>query len=159
MAKKKEIQTTETPAETVQEAQATVEVSSPAVVEASSSSVVVALNWPHNIKFKLFGDRRADGTRKLIKTVEINGNARQLVGQNKGVLPTGGQFGFTTVDAADWAAIEQQYGFLQIFKSGLAFACKNYADAQKEAKRRSELRFGREPVDPATTHTEPAKRD
>jgi hypothetical protein len=108
-----------------------------------SGQVFVALCHPTGIKFSLPGG----------KTVLIKGNAHHLRGREKGVLPVGG-FGLTPVDQADWEEIQRVYGRMEIFKNGMIFAQDSRAKATDESDEKAELRHGREPVDPATTHTE-----
>lgn len=102
-----------------------------------ADTVMVALNRTTGITFPM-----PDGRKVLIE-----GNAANLRGKDKGVLPVGA-FGLTRVNADDWAYIEKTYGpHMEIFKSGLIFAQARKADAVDEADEKSGLRNGLEPVD------------
>ena len=103
---------------------------------ATGNTVVVALCHPHGIQFILDGGKRR---------VKLNGNAANLAGQPKGILPIGG-FGMTEISRADWEAIKATYGKMEIFKNGLCFAHEKRADVQAEADEKAELRHGREPI-------------
>ena len=128
------------------EAQAPVEVYVPATEKAKdekksgattgSNTVVVALCHPHGIQFILDGGKRR---------VKLNGNAANLAGQPKGILPLGG-FGLTEIPESDWEAIKATYGKMEIFKNGLCFAHGSRADTLAEADEKAALRHGREPI-------------
>jgi len=100
------------------------------------TTVVVALCHPHGIQFILDGGKRR---------VKLNGNAANLAGQPKGILPLGG-FGLTEIPEADWEAIKATYGKMEIFKNGLCFAHEKRSDTLAEADEKAELRHGREPI-------------
>ena len=109
-------------------------------------TVTVALCYPQGIQFLLDGGKRR---------VHLNGNAANLAGLPKGVLPRGG-FGLTVIPRADWEAIKAAYGArLPIFKNGLCFAHDSRADTIAEADEKAELRHGREPVAIDAAKTEP----
>ena len=112
----------------------------------NGNTVVVALCHPHGIQFLLDGGKRR---------VKLNGNAANLRGQAKGVLPVGG-FGLTEIPEADWQAIQAAYGKMEIFTSGLCFASEKRRDVLAEADDKAELRHGREPVDVGALKTQPA---
>ena len=103
---------------------------------AGSNTVVVALCHPHGIQFILDGGKRR---------IKLNGNAANLAGQPKGILPIGG-FGLTEISKADWEAIKATYGKMEIFKNGLCFAHEKKSDTLAEADEKAELRHGREPI-------------
>ena len=103
---------------------------------ATSNTVVVALCHPHGIQFILDGGKRR---------VKLNGNAANLAGQPKGILPLGG-FGLTEIPVADWEAIKATYGKMEIFKNGLCFAHEKRSDTLAEADEKADLRHGREPI-------------
>lgn len=103
---------------------------------AGSNTVVVALCHPHGIQFILDGGKRR---------IKLNGNAANLAGQPKGILPIGG-FGLTEIPASDWEAIKATYGKMEIFKNGLCFAHEKRSDTLAEADEKAELRHGREPI-------------
>ena len=112
---------------------------------ASGDTVVVALNRASGIVFAL-----PDGRR-----VRVAGNALNLRGKEKGVLPVGA-FGLTEISADDWSYIEKTYGpHMEIFKSGLIFARAKHADAVDEAEEKKELRHGLEPMNVETAATKP----
>ena len=100
------------------------------------ATVTVALCHPHGIKFVL-----RDGAHRVF----VNGNASNLIGQNKGVLPSGG-FGLTEIKAEEWEEIKRVYGRMRIFKNGLIFAHEKPVNARAEADEKAGLRHGREPV-------------
>lgn len=102
----------------------------------SNGNVVVALCHPTGIQFLLDGGKRR---------VKLNGNAANLVGHPKGILPVGG-FGLTEIPRSDWEAIKAHYGRMEIFKNGLCFAHDSRASVTAEADEKAELRHGREPV-------------
>lgn len=101
-----------------------------------SGKIVVALCHPHGISFDVDGGKRR---------VVIKGNAANLFGQPKGVLPEGG-FGLTEVAESDWEQIKKNYSDMEIFKNGLIFASDKKSDVLAEADEKAELRHGREPV-------------
>lgn len=107
-------------------------------------TVVVALNRATGIQFTM-----PDGRKVL-----VNGNAVDLRGKGKGVLPVGA-FGLTTIAADDWEYIKKTYGGMEIFENGLIFTSERKADAMDEAEEKKELRHGLEPVNPETTPTQP----
>lgn len=111
-----------------------------------NGTVVVALNQPQGIIFRLF---RGEGdTRSEYKRVKINGNAEGLIGSlDAAKLPRGG-YGLTTIDAQDWNEIKKQYGMLPLFTNGLIFAASSVNNAQAQAKEQSEVKSGYEPIDP-----------
>lgn len=110
----------------------------------SANTVVVALNRPTGINFSM-----PDGRKVL-----INGNAADLRGEEKGVLPVGA-FGLTTIDRDDWEYIKKTYGRMEVFENGLLFAAERKADALDEAEEKAELRHGLEPINPETANTSP----
>ena len=109
-------------------------------------TVVVALCHPQGIQFVLDGGKRR---------VRLNGNAVNLVGAPKGILPQGG-FGLTTISKTDWDAIQATYGKMEIFKNGLCFAHGSRSDTLAEADEKAEVRHGREPVRVEDAKTAPA---
>lgn len=104
--------------------------------QGGGNTVTVALCHPHGIQFILEGGK---------KRVKLNGNAVNLIGQPKGILPIGG-FGLTEISVSDWEAIKATYGNMEIFKNGLCFAHNKRNDTLAEADEKAELRHGREPV-------------
>ena len=108
-------------------------------------TVFVALCHPTGIQF-LFDN----GKRR----VKLNGNAANLIGEPKGVLPQGG-FGLTEIARSDWEEILKTYGNMEIFKNGLCFAHEKKADVRAEADEKAELRHGREPIRIEDVKTEP----
>lgn len=107
-------------------------------------TVVVALCHPHGLTFSLKDGRR----------VKLNGNAANLIGAEKGVLPQGG-FGLTVIRRDDWDAIRTQYPKYELFQNGLCFAHEKKNDTIAEAKEKAKVRHGREPVDTSKTQTDP----
>lgn len=120
----------------------TAPVSIPTKTEPESGTVIVAMNQPQGIIFRLF---RGDSEYKRVK---INGNAEGLIGAlDAAKLPRGG-YGLTTIDVQDWNEIKRQYGSLPLFKNGLIFAASSVNSAQAQAREQSEIRSGFEPIDP-----------
>lgn len=114
----------------------------------AGNTVTVALNHPVGIEFRL-KDRRV---------VRLNGNAENLRGMSQGHIPAGA-YGLTVIPASDWEEVTAMYGRMRIFKNGLCFAHAAKSDTVAEAKEKSELRHGREAVDPEKTRTEPVGAD
>lgn len=121
----------------------------------SGDTVTVGLCHPQGLQFLL-----DDGKRR----VKLNGNAVNLRGLPKGILPDGG-FGLTMIPKADWEAIRAKYaGFTdKLIKNGVLFAREKRADTLAEANEKAEVRHGREPVkvdgDDRTTQSKPFKAD
>lgn len=117
------------------------------------NTVVVALNQPQAIVFRLF---KGEGdTAHEYKRVRIEGNAAHLIGAgNASELPRGG-YGFTTIPADDWEEIKRQYGTMHIFKNGLIFAASGIQNANAQAKEHAEIKSGYEPIDTDATLTSP----
>lgn len=108
-----------------------------AVVEdVGGSTVCVALNRAAGITFTL----------KSGKKVSVAGNAVHLKGKEMGMLPTGGAFGLTTVEAADWEEIKTRFAKTALFKSGRIFAMSNKTEAIAAAKEKANTRNGLEPA-------------
>jgi hypothetical protein len=118
------------------------------VTDKTPKRVIIAFNSPQGVVFRLF--RNGAEYRR----VEIHGNADALRGARKGVVPVG-KFGYTEIDAEDWAEIKRQYGDMAVFKNGLIFSQGSVRSAEDEAKDRAETRNGFEPADPAEMTTEP----
>lgn len=110
-------------------------------------TVLVALCHPQGIVFPLANN---DGKKYRVK---LNGNAADLIGKPKGVLPQGG-FGLTTVKKTDWELIVATYGGMEIFKNGLCFAADDKASLMSEMDEKDEVRHGREPVKISDAQTE-----
>lgn len=126
-------------------------VSAPVITNNDSGTVVVALNQPQGIVFRLF----KDGSE--YKRVHVKGNAANLVGTfNASPLPRGG-YGMTEISADDWNEIKRQYGDMQLFKNGLIFAASGVNNAQAQAKEQEGVKSGYEPIDSHETTTAPAK--
>ncbi|QDX29550.1 hypothetical protein [Dickeya poaceiphila] len=100
-----------------------------------SGKIHVRLNHPHGIHF--------DGTG-----VTLKGNAFHLLGQEKGVLPTG-LFGHTVVDADKWELVKSTYPDLirNLERNNTLVYHAEDASSVAAAKERRESRHGREPVD------------
>lgn len=116
-------------------------------VVTSRDTVVVALNRPYGLSFRMPNGRK----------VVIKGNGESLIGKEKGVLPIGA-YGLTTIAADDWDYIMKHHSSMPIFKNGLCFATKRKADALDEAENRDDLRNGLEPIDPEKTATKEAEK-
>lgn len=116
-------------------------------VTPGGDTVVVALNRPYGLSFRMPNGRK----------VVIKGNGESLIGKEKGILPIGA-YGLTTISADDWDYIIKTHGTMPVFKNGLIFATKRKADAVDEAESRDDLRNGLEPIDPEKTATKEAEK-
>lgn len=118
----------------------------------SPSTVFVAMNYPHNVKFTV-PDR--DG---MMCEIELQGNATELRGKKMGILPVGA-YGITEIDAGAWGYIKAKYAGLPLIRSGLIFATeRSERYAQAAAAERKDVRNGYEPVDPKKVTTKPADK-
>lgn len=114
----------------------------------TSNKVVVASNFPSRLKFRV-------PTRSGTQEVVIMGNAENLRGKDKGILPTSGAFGITVLDSEVWEAIEKNYSNFPAIKNGLIFAANSSASVKSEVANRQDLKNGLEPIDPDKTLTKP----
>lgn len=128
-----------------------VEIEEAISAEAVSDKVMVALNFPHPISFKL---PNGDGSER---EVIIEGNAKYLRGADMGILPEGGAFGFTLIDRQDWDYISTYWAQLPLIKKGLLFA-STAKTIKSEATERSDTRHGLEPIDPTKTRTKESEK-
>lgn len=113
-------------------------------------TVTVFYNHPRSIIFTVTDSRGVE--QKLL----INGNATNLRGLPKGILPSPGTYGRTPdVDGELWEAVETKYAKMPIFRNGLIFAVSAGDTAKSELEARKGLRNGYEPIDPKHTRTEP----
>lgn len=113
-------------------------------------TVVVLLNYPRDVKFMV-----PDG-RGRMHPIIINGNAGNLKGKEKGVIPVGA-FGVTTGVPADaWKWIQKHHCDNPLLLKGLMFST-DANKARKAAEERQELRHGYEPVDPEKGKSRPYK--
>lgn len=145
-----EAQETQETQETKQEQEASLAASMPPIQ--SPSTVFVAMNYPHNVKFTV-PDR--DG---MMCEVELVGNAAELRGKKMGILPVGA-YGITEIGADAWTYIKTKYAGLPLIRNGLIFATERserYAEAA--AAERKDIRNGYEPVDPEQAVTEPVDK-
>lgn len=111
-------------------------------------TVVVLLNYPRDVKFMV-----PDG-RGRMHPIIINGNAGNLKGKEKGVIPVGA-FGVTTGVPADaWKWIQKHHCDNPLLLKGLMFST-DANKARKAAEDRQELRHGYEPVDPEKGKSRP----
>ena len=140
MPKKTEKQTSVEPG-FVPTSTAAVEGSAKAMGSSSTAAVIVALNRAQGVIFSLPNGRK----------VEVCGNAVHLRGKEMGVLPSGGAFGLTPVERADWEEIKRIYGRTSLFKSGRIFAQKSQAEAMHQAQDHAGTRHGLEPSKGKTT--------
>lgn len=77
------------------------------------AQTTVFYNGVRNIEFEI-----TDNAGK-IQSVIIKGSGAGLIGPDAKPLPAAGAYGITVIDADAWAAIEEKYGEMQIFKDGL----------------------------------------
>lgn len=116
--------------------------------------VTVFYNHPRSIIFNV------EDARGEVHYLQINGNAVQLRGLPKGILPMPGTYGRTDdVDGELWEAIEKKYAGMPCFVNGLIFAVNAGDDASKELRSRHNIRNGYEPINPLRAHTQPGTRD
>lgn len=106
---------------------------------AADGSVIVCANLLQDQIFRL-----PDGRQVTLKGIK----STHLVDPDG--HPALGQYGRTTLPAADWEALLRLYGNMEIFARGLVFAQTDTASADDEAADRAELRNGLEPVDVET---------
>ena len=113
----------------------------------TESKVLIASNFPHPLTFNV-----PTGSGVTTEVI-IKGNAENLRGQKKGVLPVGA-YGLTIIDADAWAWIKENYKTWPPIKNDVVFATnkKQYKDAVAE---REGLRNGFEPIDPEKTVVKP----
>ena len=113
-------------------------------------TVVVLLNYPRDVKFMV-----PDGRGKM-HAIIINGNAGNLKGKDKGVIPVGA-YGVTTgVPTGAWEWIKKHHCDNPLLLKGLMFTSDAYK-ARKAAEERQELRHGFEPVNPEKGKSRPYK--
>lgn len=111
----------------------------------ANSTVTVALNYPHDLRYRLSGGRE----------IIFNGNSTAIRLKGKGELPRGA-YGLTlNVPVADWEEVKKLYGGTAKFKQNLIFAQTDKHSAMDEAEEKAETRHGLEPVDTTKTATEP----
>lgn len=111
----------------------------------AKDTVTVALNYPHDLKYRISGGRE----------IIFNGNATAIRLKGKGELPRGA-YGLTmNVPVEDWEEVKELYGGTAKFKQNLIFAQTDKYSAMDEAEEKAETRHGLEPVDTTTTATEP----
>lgn len=114
----------------------------------TSNTVLVASKFQNSLEFTI------DDNSGRPVTVTINGNAENLRGLAKGILPFGAKaVGFTRVDADAWEKIVTKYHKNRLLVSGVVFEVKS--EDKKEAYERKEIKTGLEPVDPNNTQTTP----
>lgn len=110
-------------------------------MQTTGDTVTVCLNYPRNMKFYVpdkNGNKRA---------IVFNGNATNLVGKDRGILPIGA-YGVTLgVPREAWEWIKTHYQNMELIKKGLLFVSET-RDVRREAEERVDLRHGFEPVDP-----------
>ena len=116
-------------------------------VSNTGDTVVVCLNRPVGIKYKL-----RDG-----REIVIPGNSAHLRGKEMGELNIGGGFSLTVVKRTDWEEIEATYKDTALFKQGRIFAAANHTEALAQAKDKKSTRHGLEPT--KGVKTKPVKED
>ena len=106
------------------------------VTTSANDTVVVCLNRPLGVIFKL----------KSGKEVVIEGHNAHLRGYDViGNLNTGGGFSLNIIPRADWEEIYATYHDTALFKHGRIFASDSREDALAEAKEKADTRHGLEP--------------
>lgn len=121
--------------------------------EKKLSTVTVAYNNPRSIIFEVIDNSGVE------HHVKINGNAVELVGKDKGILPLAGAYGLTpNVDAEIWEAIKNKYGKMPCFKNGLIFATTPSESGSAVADHAG-TKNGFEPIDPNRSNTAPSNKN
>lgn len=142
-------ETTESVTETEQPETVTEPEQEKTVIE-ESDTVTVCLNFPHNVRFMV-----PDNSGNMQKVV-FNGNANNLRGKPRGVLPVG-KYGLTFgVPRTVWEWIKEHHKDNELIKKGFLFAA-TAATAKAAAKERAGLRTGLEPINPKNSHSQPRK--
>ena len=81
------------------------------------------------------------------RAIVFNGNATNLVGKDRGILPIGA-YGVTLgVPREAWEWVKTHYQNMELIKNGLLFVSET-RNVRREAEERVDLRHGFEPVDP-----------
>ena len=128
----------------------TEETAEEAPVQTSGDTVTVCSNYPRDLKFMV-----PDNFGRQVAVV-IKGNATNLRGKEKGIIPIGG-YGVTTGVPKDaWEWILKHRPDDEFIKKGLVFAT-TAAKARAAAKERAELRHGFEPADTKKANSRPYK--
>lgn len=128
----------------------TEETAEEAPVQTSGDTVTVCSNYPRDLKFMV-----PDNFGRQVAVV-IKGNATNLRGKEKGIIPIGG-YGVTTGVPKDaWEWILKHRPDDEFIKKGLVFAT-TAAKARATAKERAELRHGFEPADTKKANSRPYK--
>lgn len=109
--------------------------------QVTGETVVVCLNYPRDLKFMV------PNKNGLMEPIVIRGNATNLKGKDKGIIPIGA-YGITTGVPKDaWEWILKHRPDDEVIKKGLMFA--STPDKARDAVReRQGLRHGYEPVSP-----------
>lgn len=116
-------------------------VSTEEIKDSGNDTVVILSNFPRDIKYVWRDD---NGN---LREIVFKGNAGYLRGKESGILPVGG-YGITTnVPAKAWEWLKSHRPKDPLIKNGLIFA-STAKNARTEAKERTDLRHGFEPVDP-----------
>lgn len=119
-----------------------------APIQTSGETVTVCSNYPRDLKFMV-----PDNSGRQVAIV-IKGNATNLRGKEKGIIPIGG-YGVTTgVPKDTWEWILKHRPDDEFIKKGLVFAT-TAAKARAAAKERAELRHGFEPADTKKANSRP----
>lgn len=119
-----------------------------APAQTSGDTVTVCSNYPRDLKFMV-----PDNFGRQVAVV-IKGNATNLRGKEKGIIPIGG-YGVTTGVPKDaWEWILKHRPDDEFIKKGLVFAT-TAAKARAAAKERAELRHGFEPADTKKANSRP----
>ena len=120
-------------------------------MQTSGDTVSICLNYPRDIKFYV-PNSRGDKT-----AVIFYGNAGNLKGKDRGILPIGANGVTIGVPREAWNWIKEHYPDNELIKQGLLFEA-NSRNIRKEAEERSDLRHGFEPIDPKEArNSEPYK--
>lgn len=126
----------------------TEETAEEAPMQTSGETVTVCSNYPRDLKFMV-----PDNSGRQVAIV-IKGNATNLRGKEKGIIPIGG-YGVTTGVPKDaWEWILKHRPDDEFIKKGLVFAT-TAAKARAAAKERADLRHGYEPADTKKANSRP----
>nr|DAO54773.1 MAG TPA: hypothetical protein [Caudoviricetes sp.] len=120
-------------------------------MQTTGDTVTVCLNYPRDIKFYIPNN---SGNKTA---VVFHGNATNLRGKDKGIIPVGA-YGVTMgVPREAWEWIKAHYPDNDLIKQGLLFEASS-RNVRAEAEERVDLRHGFEPIDPKEAHnSEPYK--
>lgn len=108
-------------------------------IAGDDDTIIVALNFPSPVTFDITASNG-----ETVK-VRINGNAENLRGTQKGVLPDVGTYGKTSIKKWQWEAIKEKYRRHPLIKNGLLVSASEALSIDAMLADMSTIRNGREP--------------